>query len=1262
MSRLTNATLVSTKQSGRHNDGCYNRASKRPHLFRTILPLVFLVGFAAAAHGQLFTPVAVNGNSSFQPFAINRLGQIAIFSPSGILDSAGHFTPINVPGSTYTYLYGISADGKRAVGAFRYAVGTAQHIFLWNNGVFTTIDVPASDGQGAAGISSNGKCLTGWYITGDWRGPNPYHAFLTCGGGFTLFDFPGCGSGNNRSSGNAVTDAGDVVGNCNGNGFLRRSDGSISPISFPGASSTIPHGISNNGVISGHFTDSSGKNHGFVLQGGRYKAIDVPRATQTVVQGISDVGDVVGTWTDSSGSTNGFMYGGKTSYVSLKYKVVGVIYAAPGPSSTTDYSTDIVLGSTEKVGNSVSNSTTISASTSYNSGNPGVLGSQITETQSSTSSQTVSNNRTVTTGFTQRQGQTIPGTGNAFSPVNSDWDLLRVWLNPTAIFTVYEWGSVVWNGYGFDMADQPDMEIVDIPLGYLNGNFGRLPPQLQTSIARAWAAGQVFPSGQGPALTSAELAQIASFDPFSDPTYGASQIGFVPSAGGTPDGRYIPSVCSSSASVPYVQAAPSGGAVVYTCKLTYTNSTTQVHGLTTSYSQSFSVDKSTDSNWLQLLTSALKAIAATGAATSNSRLSASPRDTSTSNTLTWTMEYQTSITTAQGSYASLSIQGPACGNTVSGQGPCVPVYDASGDQPTQFVVYVDTLFGTFYFAPVHYYSASVTRKPTLFTVSGTITDSNGSGISRISVTLTGGTSAATVTATDGSYQFTSLASGNYVVTPTGTDYAFSPTNQSLNLLTNNQIANFAAVRKASQVGSVLNFPKLFSPDELPHSGFAIVNAGPNAASITFTLYSPDGTVVSTHTENLGSGTQLARTGDQLFSTFGSGGWIQITSSSSGLQGFWVNYDSALTYLDGAAAAVPAINVTVPLVAGNTEVNIANPNSTAAVVSIELIGSNGKPLVATVTETIPANGVFHADAFALFNVNPVPTQTCYVRVLSGGSESFGFGAANASALAVTAVVKNVLVPREDAVINGVDESSTATQFNVPHAISGHVQGAHYTTLFGLTNLSDAPQTVNITFFTASGAFPIALALPGRGTVSDTAEHLFNLPPNVFENGWIQAKGTAPLTGFVAYAELVGGAFTVVPAKPSGTTDLLFAHIANMPPWATGIALLNPGTTTATVRIWAMTPSGALIGGPTTDPATAVFTLAPGTKTALGLSEMIRETAIKSATPPTDGGFVYIQSTVPIYGIELFYNDDFTIVSNVAAGELESGTSFSLPGGK
>ena len=467
--------------------------------------------------------------------------------------------------------------------------------------------------------------------------------------------------------------------------------------------------------------------------------------------------------------------------------------------------------------------------------------------------------------------------------------------------------------------------------------------------------------------------------------------------------------------------------------------------------------------------------------------------------------------------------------------------------------------------------------------------------------------------------------------------------------------------------STLNFPKFFSAAELPNSGFAIVNPGPTVANVTFTLYGADGSVVSTSTQTseppLAAGSQRAESGDQIFCVqsgtmcapnLGTGGWVQATSTTSGLQGFWLNYDAGLTYLDGAAAAVSSAGQVIPLVAGSTDINIANVAAVPATVSIELRGADGSQLATAVSQTIAGHGVFHADAFTLFTV-PDPTQALYVRVIGGSG----------SALAVTAMIRNYLVPVESGVVNGVDIGSTPSdQLYIPHVISGLLGGSNYTTVVGVTNLANVAQTVTIAFVAADGSSGIGhpVQLAPFGSFRDTAQHFFNLPTNVFQSGWIQITGMSPIVGFAAYANLVGGALAVVPASSSGSTSLLFAHIANLypaDPWETGIALVNPGGISANVEVYAMTPSGSLLGGATTD-ATAKFTLPPSNKLVQGLSQIIPEAGLTS-THSSDGGFVFVRTTnnVPIYGTELFYNPGVTILANVAGTPLASGITYTPP---
>jgi uncharacterized protein (TIGR03437 family) len=682
---------------------------------RTSPLLAILTGLVSVASSQVFTTIDVPGASSTTASGINNSGQIVVNAPNGYLDSGGTFSPIYVSGSTYTYAYGISAGGQ-IVGAYRGVPGTSQYGFLDSSGVFTNLGFPCCgvDDLSAQGISSNGLYIVGWYITGPSSGPNPYHAFIYSSGGFDGFNAPPCNGVSDRTNALGVNDSGQVVGFCyNGSyvGFLF-SGGVYSSILFPGASGTVPVGINNNGAITGYYSNASGT-HGFLYSAGNYTSIDVPGATQTMAAGINDNGEIVGSYTDASGNTHGFMYGGITGYVNLRWVVMGVTYAPPGKSANTfvQYVNSNSVGTTQSASSSFTSTTTNSVSVTHNTGIPAVTSGQITDTNSMTSTQMSKTSSTVTTSFQVQQGEKTFGTGDYFNPVNHDYDTIWIWLNPVAIFTVYKSGAVVWNGYGFDMGDQPEMDIVGIQLGYLNGDFGPMPPPFQTAVGRAWAAGQIFATGQGPALTQAELTQIASFDPFSASTYGPQFIGPDPPSPETADHRFTLSSCSSSASFSYNQAAPSGSAAVYTCALTYATSSTLAQELTTTYSQTFSVDKSTSTNFLQILQTAIEVYGAAAAVDTGRLLGGGGSSSSSSATLTWTTDFQQSITTGSTSTASLSVQGPPCGNTNPGVGPCVPVYDSANNQPTQFDVYQDNLYGTFVFAPVHFYPSGIGGTP-----------------------------------------------------------------------------------------------------------------------------------------------------------------------------------------------------------------------------------------------------------------------------------------------------------------------------------------------------------------------------------------------------------------------------------------------------------------------------------------------------------------------------------------------------------------------
>jgi hypothetical protein len=433
------------------------------------------------------------------------------------------------------------------------------------------------------------------------------------------------------------------------------------------------------------------------------------------------------------------------------------------------------------------------------------------------------------------------------------------------------------------------------------------------------------------------------------------------------------------------------------------------------------------------------------------------------------------------------------------------------------------------------------------------------------------------------------------------------------------------------------FPKIFTPAELPNSGFVLLNPDPIPATVFLILFSPGGAEVARTSLTVPPQGQAARLGSELFPSPGNGGWVYLINDTEGMQAFWLNYDAGLTFLDGAEAAqydTIGTDQIIPLVAADTQLNVINPNFGAAALTIRLFGSDGE-IAPAVSQQLPLAGGFQATVAALFPTADM-TRARYVRVQSG-----------ALAIASSAMIRGFLVPADSVVINGVNVSAQ-TSATFPHVVHGALGGANYTTVIGLTNPSTSAQAVTITF-NPDGSSPITAnrTIPPNGALRETAQSLFGLSTE-FRNGWVRVSATASIIAFAAYADTAGGAIAVVPAGAS-RSNLFFSHIADGPPqWQTGLALLNPGTVPANVEIYAVDPAGNLIGS-------GAFTLSPERKIANVIHELIPQTR------GVNGGYVFVRTSndVPLFGIELFYTEDLKVLSNVAAGKLSPNISYTPP---
>jgi hypothetical protein len=442
--------------------------------------------------------------------------------------------------------------------------------------------------------------------------------------------------------------------------------------------------------------------------------------------------------------------------------------------------------------------------------------------------------------------------------------------------------------------------------------------------------------------------------------------------------------------------------------------------------------------------------------------------------------------------------------------------------------------------------------------------------------------------------------------------------------------------------TTLNFPRAFTPADLASTGFTVLNPGTTSAAVTFTMYGANGAVVGqcvlpcSKTAALSSPGQFAALGTELFPAASQAGWVQVTSPTNGLQGFWLGGDFA-TFTDGADSAQTSSDLIFPLVTEKTELNIANTGTGTNGVTIRLFGEAGTELAAAVTNTIAAKGVLQSQVSALFptaNLN----NARYVRVTGGPG------------LAGTAVISGFLVD-EWGVTNAVSVAGATTEANFPHVVSGVGGGGNYTTVVGVANLASSAQTVSITFTPDTGGTPntITRTIAANGSLRDTAQNLFN--PSSFLNGWVKVTGSAPLTAFIAYADSVAGGLTVVPVQTTPRSTLMFAHIADVSPWWTGLGMLNTSSSDATVNVYAMNTNGTLVGG-ADNVATARFTIKTGAKVAKLLTELIPQSELRGE----NGGFIFVTSTQPLYGIELFFLRNLRIVANVAAG---SGIGFTAP---
>lgn len=374
-----------------------------------------------------------------------------------------------------------------------------------------------------------------------------------------------------------------------------------------------------------------------------------------------------------------------TGMINPKYVVVGVTYAPPGSSSSVTYANTTMVGSTTNISSSFTNQTGYTVSVDRTIGIPagsitnGMVKFTVTQSKNYTQGSNTSVTNTVSKATTV--SYTTPGTPT-FSPVNSDYDFIWLWLNPELVMTYVPVNgatpaSLNLTAYAFDPNDpvsgQPQQgvtyvggpDIVQVQVGCLNGHFPCPSTLMLTNgvvtsgtLARSWAAGlYLWPTGDGPGLTSADIAHILTFDPLIPSNHYTLLTG-LPST--TSDGRFTKDPFPPNPLQYAVGAATEG------YSLQQMNSQSVANGTSNQIQQTFGVSTSFGGTFFNLFTSSTTI--------------------TQSQTLTWNYSRLDTLNTSQTLTNQLSITGP-------------PVPPPTYNGPTQFILYQDNIFGTFAFVP-----------------------------------------------------------------------------------------------------------------------------------------------------------------------------------------------------------------------------------------------------------------------------------------------------------------------------------------------------------------------------------------------------------------------------------------------------------------------------------------------------------------------------------------------------------------------------------
>jgi hypothetical protein len=374
-----------------------------------------------------------------------------------------------------------------------------------------------------------------------------------------------------------------------------------------------------------------------------------------------------------------------------------------------------------------------------------------------------------------------------------------------------------------------------------------------------------------------------------------------------------------------------------------------------------------------------------------------------------------------------------------------------------------------------------------------------------------------------------------------------------------------------------------------------------------------------------AGGQLARLATEVFGAgiAGRSGWVELTASDAGVDGFFQLSDSTLSTADGSSFPLASSSrLLFPQVDKDTTLHIVNTGDFAVPTTAVLAYDNTGALVGTATLSIGGKAGWTGRIVDL--LPSLQSFSGYVLVDTQG--------------AIFATSSDTLVGMQSnqrgdaAIVIGQEDFQLVRSGYAVHV----VVGGGYTTSLKLVNPAAVPQQLQLTL----NGTTVQRTIPALGRLDESLAQMFNISGNSLTSGYLklQTSDTPGVGGYVEISISDGLARTTTPIASDAERQLIFSHVAQGGGYYTGLALLNAEAAAATVTIEVDSPNGTPL-------ASKVVTLQSGERMVGQLSELFPNIGTQL------GGFVRVVSTLPIYGLEIFGSVDLrsgSFMMNIPAG--------------